>query len=1546
MQKSDAHIFSGMQRDMSVSKQKPEFLWDAHNIRLTPMQGDTMFSVTNEKGTAPINDVNFTGTYLGHCVMGNYLVVFTTNNSPNKKDYIYRVNKSDNYKLDILYEGNLGFNESHPIETLGFYENELVQKVYWVDGINQPRVINIVKEHLLSSSTSEVKKLYNDYSFDFVRELSLNETIYVDRQPSSSGQFQSGVIQYALTYYDKYGQESNIAYVTPLHYITPNDRGGSPEEKVGVSFKITIKNPDTNFEYARLYSIYRSSLNGTPIVKRVTDIPVSVKANRRGAGAVDPKLNYYRATGYPLVTGVMVGGLEYKKVPIDYFSTQLLNYVKEGNGMDAAPGNYYDFSTEDFEEISINVDNRLITWGENAEHLFVSEGPILGGPGDISKRLITCGLEKDSGYLNISITDEEEVVDPDDDEEDDGEEMGGSTGNGSESTKEIFFIDDGTQGEAIDPTALLYVGGETVTASTLAQKDGTLFLGDIRIIRPTVNVSPNKIDNSVNSTREVKLSNNTGEYYSYQSLLTAKDNEGHLVNPTGFKRGERYRFGIQLQHKSGKWSDPIFLKDDTITNSPSIEGNTLSISKYSLHIDLKDVPSDYKRVRGVVVLPTIADRAIVAQGVATPTVFNLSSRADGFPYAQSSWFFRPGITGLDNDTNRGDNALDGSIVEFRDGFILSRHGDRGAEIQGNPETIWVKYSTGGSDTWGAGGLGFPVGAVPGEIFDEEFWTEATSIFAVDRSILTFHSPDIEFDDSFDALDLSNLSFRRVGDIVFESNFGDINIQTSSPTIHPNGKGFIHKTVRSSLRNRILAAGLYYSDYLVDDADGEFKAYESQNYDYLFMVYPWQKSGSINNDAIRPADKGTRSSVLSKKKISNLRFSKSTTWISNDDQIYNYLVTSDIKLFNSDQVSILKLNGDKTYYGNIDTIISPIKNYSVVFSTGASVNDDGTTFKYHSAHPKNDVPTITDSKYAFLHIDYSPNFGNSDSTSLSKPTMKKRTKDSLLPSPMVIDDKDGGTDIGDNQGNLAVSKEGIRMKYKSTKHIVFSLKEGIDGNRVALSPTEGLPIMELYRTINPNTMFGGTSDEAKMSNIWLPAGEPVPINRGKDSNGNNSKTVVDYIYGDTWYQRYDCLKTYPFTLEDENSIVEIASFLVESRMNIDGRYDKNRGQSSNLTMTPTNFNLFNPVYTQPNNFFSYRILDGDYYKLNNFQNSITWSLNKQPAAVVDTWTKVSLANILDLDGNMGAVTSLSTVNDTIYCFQESGLSQILFNSRVQIPTSDNNPIEITNNYKVDGSRLLSDSIGVKNKWSIVKSTSGLYFVDSIGNTLYNLSNGLTDVSGTHGFSHWFDQLDSSSPWTPLNHSLKLFYDRNKNDLYVTPSETSLAFSEVLGQFTSFMSYGNTPAMFNIGSDFYAIKDGVLWKLFEGDYNYFFGDYKPFDLTFVSNADSAVDKVFTNLELRADFYEVDELQSSRLFDYIRVWNEYQDTDDVALSFKNAKPSNLKKKFRIWRIDIPRDKTKKLDRIRNTWSYIKLGVYGDSDHATSTRMVLHDISTQYFT
>lgn len=1476
MKKIDQHIFGGMQRDMSISKQKPEFLWEAHNIRLTAREGDTMLSITNEKGTSQISNVSFTGNFLGYCVLGNYLVVFTID-AANNIDYIYRIDKDNDYEQVTLYQGSLGFSIEHPIETLGVYENEFIQKVYWVDGINQPRVINIVKDSLLGQTVDEVRASYNTSSFDFVQNLALNESIDVYKESSSSGMFAAGTIQYAISYYNKYGQESNLAYVTPLYYTSYPNRGGSPEDRLGNAFRLNIKGTDNRFDYLRLYSIFRTTKDAVPTVKRVVDLELSVAnkltlqnaiksyyftSNTKEAiqvnygnglndsgyisiAVTDTSKNPVQPSGY--TSAVMFNGQTYQYYV--YRKSEYPNLILK----DTSTGYYYTYGDADI--ICITASMQIGALGKKYY--------ILGNGGQMVR----------ASYASYGAA-----------------------------TEGLTYIDNGQSGDTITPTQLLYIGGEDIIAGTITAKDGTMFLGNVSINRmaaSSVITGTDFASKIAKGRRTVYLPQSmNGTSYSYYNTLNAKEgsnNNNPTTNASGFKCHEKYRLGMQFQYKNGKWSEPIFIADATQGNYPVQSNTSLQIPEFSMEADLSDILAlGYKRVRPIVVFPTLQERRVVAQGLLAPTVYSIEGRANGTPYAQSSWFFR---------LNSQDN------VQNKHGYTLWGGWSKKAEIQGVPKELSNILASGiGTSTNVYVGAG-----------DSEYVSvskdQMSSIFAIDQNIVTMHSPDLEFDDTISCIDYSDLQLRLVGTAYFNYDVGDIDIETSSPTVSHEGAGFIHHTYAGAATSQLLA-GLYYDDYLVDEyANGQkFRAYDKEKHSFLFMVYPWHKSGSLNNDTNRPTDGGARSAVLKRKKISNLKYSPNITW--SDETSTPYNVTAQI--FDFDQVQLTKVNGH-SYYGNVDTMLAPVAPYGSIFAAGST----------SSITDSSPLPTFNSTNLLMI-TKYGTVYSSGATSGYSK--IKNQ-------------------DVGDDVSSLKATKEAIRMKYKSSPHFVFQLNNNntttLPTTKTSNNSTPWLWLGELYRTDNEALMFGGTGEDALKANLWIPCGESVPVK----SSGTNTK--VEWKYGDTWYQRYDCLKTYPFTMEDENSIVEIASFMCETRVNIDGRYDKNRGQDSNLYMSPTNFNLLNQVYSQEDNFFNYRLLDSDYYNLNNFPASVMWSLQKESASVVDNWTNITLANILDLDGSKGTVNALRVWNDNIYCFQDTGISNILFNSRVQIPTSDNNPIEISNNYKVDGERYISNNLGCKNKWSICVTESGIYFIDSVSNALYNLGSSMTDVSDTHGFGHWFDEQFSNIPYNLVNpfYYERTFYDKNRNDLYIVTNDTALCFSEQLGQFTSFMSYGSANAMFNIGSEFYAIMNNKLWKMFDGEYNSFFGSYEPFDITFISNNDSSEDKTFTNIELRADFYYKNALQHNMSFDYVRAWNEYQDTGKVPLTFAICKPSNLKKKFRIWRINIPRDRTHKLDRIRNTWTKIQLGTYSSSENKDLadtdkySNMELHDLIVDYF-
>lgn len=1511
--KQDFHVFQGMRQDNHPIRQESKYLWKAHNIRFTARDNNTLLSMTNERG--PKNTgVEIIGSYVSHCVIGNYLVVFTANISANDnvtetENLIYRLERNeDNWISSIIYRGNLNMDTKHPAQTLGIYEGELVQKVYWVDGKNQPRSINIVADKLrynkdISKLTEEEKSnLYPQGCFDFTQELELNEEVTVTRE-EGGGAFSPGTIQYAFSYYNRYGQESNIFYTTELYNTSFVTRGGSPEDVVGNIFHITIKNPETNFQYLRIYSIHRTSLDATPTVKIVTDIEIT------RSDKID-KIN------------------------------------------------------------------------------------------------------------------------------------------------EITYVDTGLTGTNIDPTKMLYIGGESIIAGTIAEKDNTLFLGNIELKRDSI---PDSIKDTLKKsvakisigTRTIKLNSvdDLDAIYEYNNQLAAG-------NTSSFKIGDTYRLGIQVQHKTGKWSEPLLLGNYDVPrgNNPHRDGDNIIVPKmtFNLDKDIKETLSSlgYKKARALVVLPSIYDRMVLAQGILCPTVFCVKDRVSNTPFAQSSWFFRPMSENIDNSTD-----IDkGATVAFKHLEPLKTGSDRGAEIQSMISTNFVTANNSAKND------------------------KATNnnAFFIDQSIITMHSPDIEFDNSTkQALEGGDFELDIVGLVEFKSNAGDITIQTSSAVPAPNDNGFFHKSfLTTNYKNRGMVAGMFYKSHFIDDKNSgsTFYAYNAENQDWElnWLVYPWQRSGSLNNDAVRPEKSGTRTSVLKRKVISNIRFSPDTRWLSSpwssekkaNTDLKNGITP--VSIFDSNEISLIKIPTPKSsgiralnYYGNVDTLVTTDAKYTFYVSPNAGVNIQNSGIV---ANPFTRVPlqNIRDNygknfvgdykaqlketnepvrmKYkSTAHAVFALNYLNNSSPVILPRLgeLNKYTGTNAIPfwsnveptEPPIENYKEAVIQyvyynsatsseieksmldvlkmyskiLGYTQlGLFAICTCSVRGTdtsyadlYMSTGKIVdgvtewvkavFSSKDVNDiykfrgtesywkvtyiGTGYALvqivandtysvkqdninisNPRACLYMAELRRKSKPANMFGGDTEEALRSNSWIPAGPSVSLD-----------SPIEFRYGDTYYQRYDCLKTYAFTTEDENSIVEIASFMCESRTNLDGRYDRNRGQISNLNMSPTNFNLMNPIYSQRDNFFNYRILDKEYYRNNKYPTQVIWSMEKSYLEDVDAWTTITLANSLDLSGSAGSITSIETFNESIIAFQEHSINQILFNSRVQIPTSDSTPIEITNSYKVEGARLISDTIGCQDKWTIAKSSIGLYFVDSNTDTLYLYNGQLQDLSYKLGGKSWLVSYHPNEKWNiQSTHSLRLSYDPNNKDLYLSPkgsgnNNNTLCYSEQLGQFTSLMSYDDV-VMFPMKNMFlslsYNSKDKVtsLWENFKGEYNNFYGEIKYPSFTYICNEDATYTKIFDTIEYRADLYDSDgNLLHNESFDWINVYTDYQNSGYKSLSQTRRvlKDTSLRKKFRVWRGQIPRDGRA---RMRNPWAAITLGFNNKEDRESDFHFILNDISTKY--
>ena len=443
----------------------------------------------------------------GCCTLNDYIVLFVTKG---KYDFILRGKiEEDTIKFHILYYGDLKLQES--IECTTVYESEDVQKVYWVDGVNQPRVINICELGQSDYTTN----------LDFVPKIEGDIKVEINKKYDGSGSFPSGVIQYYITYYNKFGQESNAVHVSPLYMISSEIGGGNEDDIQDCSFELLISNVDRKYDYIRVYSFIRTSINGTPSVS-------------------------------------IVGDLNIQKEKEDYI----------------------------YRIVDLNAASNI---------------PVVS-------------------------------------------------------------------------TDLLFLGGNTIVASTIEQKDNTLFLGNITTksneddyneLKQQLEIERNSSTDSLDFfNRPVEIAKYSNTDYGYAPNMSASSKS------KGFKYLEWYRFGLQFQNETGEWGSTVWIGDkqnlecypnqindnlsyyDTIQNDSTINDiynkfesedyNHISAIRYTPTDEIKSILSTFKnatKYRLVMAEHNNQTRTIKTQGFVMPTVFNLKQRSSETCYGSPIWSY-------------------------------------------------------------------------------------------------------------------------------------------------------------------------------------------------------------------------------------------------------------------------------------------------------------------------------------------------------------------------------------------------------------------------------------------------------------------------------------------------------------------------------------------------------------------------------------------------------------------------------------------------------------------------------------------------------------------------------------------------------------------------------------------------------------------------------------------------------------------------------------------------------------------------------------------
>lgn len=286
----------GMNRDLSPNDYPNVCYYDAENFRVVVDNSDGMSSssMSTVKGNLSSFILPTDTVLLGYAVLRDYLVILAKNSTDTTTpDRIYKILVSeilDTTSLpvtlsdvhiknggDLVYRADLGFDLNYPIRVVANYENSSVQKIYWVDGLNTLKHLNIIHNDTYNDLVNLDSQLL---------EILPNHTYGTyELEESIGGHLKAGRIQYSYQLYSVSGTETMFAPPSNLYNVTKSNItdgisfvGSELEDEINKSIRVTItfsSDVYSVFDRIRLVALTYEEYNDTPVVRVVAEQPLT-----------------------------------------------------------------------------------------------------------------------------------------------------------------------------------------------------------------------------------------------------------------------------------------------------------------------------------------------------------------------------------------------------------------------------------------------------------------------------------------------------------------------------------------------------------------------------------------------------------------------------------------------------------------------------------------------------------------------------------------------------------------------------------------------------------------------------------------------------------------------------------------------------------------------------------------------------------------------------------------------------------------------------------------------------------------------------------------------------------------------------------------------------------------------------------------------------------------------------------------------------------------------------------------------------------------------
>lgn len=410
----EQHIntYQGMNKDTAYDSLAATFYIDALDIRITTTAGESLGAFTNIKGNSLIIKLNTEGEFngnswiadnpvvIGYTTIRTKIILFIADDS-STKGWIYNLeydpaDKSLSSFQLIYYNKELNFNKEWPIEALGRYESDCIQRIYWTDYNNFFRSLNILDPNLVNLPSGLID-IFPDVKFT-------QPLLYT---VAAGGSLNTGEYQIAYRLITADGKQTLISPPSNLIHIVSDSETGIPSNEykgnsttINSGKAISIKLDTSNywdFYKIEFIAIYKSSASATTEVMSIEQVTIANQSSilftytGNETSIFDLELFDFLSRNYPFKTpktltpkdnSLLIANIKESTISIQ-------DLLGPGETFSALTGRYNssgNLPTLDNLENAFNIGYNSdahwdIDWQNNQQYRYKSDGTRLGGEG-------------------------------------------------------------------------------------------------------------------------------------------------------------------------------------------------------------------------------------------------------------------------------------------------------------------------------------------------------------------------------------------------------------------------------------------------------------------------------------------------------------------------------------------------------------------------------------------------------------------------------------------------------------------------------------------------------------------------------------------------------------------------------------------------------------------------------------------------------------------------------------------------------------------------------------------------------------------------------------------------------------------------------------------------------------------------------------------------------------------------------------------------------------------------------------------------------------